>query len=135
MNKLYSFTHENLPQGKIPEFKAGDALRIHCKIVEGDKERIQIFEGVVIRLHRGGISSTFTVRKSSFGIGVERIFPLYSPMIDKIERVTSGRVRRAKLYYLRKLSGKKARITEVGKKVSGALGAQPPSEKAVAPSS
>lgn len=96
----------------IPAFRAGDAVRVHVKIKEGDKERIQAFEGTVIRIRRGGTNATFTVRKISFGQGVERIFPLNSPVIDKIDLVRSGRVRRAKLYYLRNLRGRAARIRE-----------------------
>lgn len=96
----------------LPAFRAGDAVRVHVKIKEGDKERIQAFEGTVIRIRRGGVHATFTVRKISFGQGVERIFPLHSPIIDKIDVVRSGRVRRAKLYYLRSLRGKAARIRE-----------------------
>lgn len=95
-----------------PSFKPGDTVRVHVKVREGDKERIQIFEGTVIALHRGGARSTFTVRKISFGHGVERIFPLHSPTIERIEVVRSARVRRAKLYYLRNLKGKAARIRE-----------------------
>jgi large subunit ribosomal protein L19 len=94
----------------LPNFNAGDTVRIHFKIVEGEKERIQVFEGVVIRKRKGGVGATFTVRKVSYGIGVERIFPLHSPRIEKIEIVNRGRVRRARLYYLRKLRGKAARI-------------------------
>ncbi len=94
----------------IPDFKVGDTVRVHAKIIEGDKERIQVFEGVVISRANGGNRATFTVRKISYGVGVERIFPLHSPRIDRIEVVTRGRVRRAKLYYLRELSGKAARI-------------------------
>jgi large subunit ribosomal protein L19 len=93
-----------------PDFKVGDTVRVHVKIIEGDKERIQVFEGVVISRANGGNRATFTVRKISYGVGVERIFPLHSPRIDKIEVVSRGRVRRAKLYYLRALSGKAARI-------------------------
>lgn len=96
----------------IPEFKSGDTVRVHIKIREGDKERVQVFEGVVIRKRKGKLGATFTVRKVSYGIGVERIFPLHSPVIEKIEVVKRGRVRRAKLYYLRKLGGKAARIKE-----------------------
>jgi large subunit ribosomal protein L19 len=84
---------------ELPAFRAGDTVRVHVKIKEGDKERVQAFEGTVIRIRRGGINSTFTVRKISFGQGVERIFPLHSPVIDKIEVTREGRVRRAKLYY------------------------------------
>ena len=94
-----------------PHFKAGDSVRVHVKIKEGEKERVQVYEGVVIALHNNGSGSTFTVRKVSYGVGVERIFPYSSPNIAKIEVVTVGKVRRAKLYYLRNLSGKKARIT------------------------
>jgi large subunit ribosomal protein L19 len=96
----------------LPEFRPGDTVRVHVKIKEGDKERVQAFEGAVIRRRQAGSHSTFTVRKVSFGQGVERIFPLHSPMIDKIELVRSARVRRAKLYYLRKLKGKAARLRE-----------------------
>ena len=97
----------------LPAFRAGDTLRVHVKIKEGDKERIQVFEGTCIGLRRAANHSTFTVRKMSFGHGVERIFPMHSPVLDKIEVVRSGRVRRAKLYYLRKLRGKAARLKEV----------------------
>ena len=97
----------------LPPFRPGDTLRVHVKIKEGDKERIQVFEGTVIRQRRGGSHSTFTVRKVSFGQGVERIFPLHSPMIDKIDVVRHAKVRRAKLYYLRKLKGKAARMREI----------------------
>lgn len=96
----------------LPDFKSGDSLRVHVKIKEGDKERIQVFVGTVISRRGGGTGATFTVRKTSQGIGVERIFPLHSPNIDKIELIRSGRVRRAKLYYLRNLTGKSARIKE-----------------------
>ena len=96
----------------IPDFKAGDTIKVHGRIKEGDKERIQVFQGVVISKRKGNINATFTVRKVSYGVGVERIFPLHSPALDKIEVVTRGRVRRAKIYYLRKLRGKAARIKE-----------------------
>jgi len=96
----------------LPEFKAGDTLRVHTRVIEGEKERIQIFEGVCIRRKGGGIHETFTVHKVSNGVGVERIFPLHSPRIAKIENKKIGRVRRAKLYYLRRLRGKAARIVE-----------------------
>jgi len=98
---------------EIPAFRAGDTVKVNVKIQEGDKFRIQAFEGVVITNRRRGLSSTFTVRKVSFGYGVERIFPLYSPMIDSIEVLKRGRVRRAKLYYLRELKGKAARIRDI----------------------
>ena len=96
----------------LPDFAAGDTVKVHVKIKEGEKERIQVFEGVVISKRKGMSHATFTVRKVSYGIGVERIFPLHSPGIDKIELVSKGRVRRAKIYYLRKLRGKAARIKE-----------------------
>jgi|MGYP001196153487 large subunit ribosomal protein L19 len=95
-----------------PAIKSGDTVRVHVKVREGEKERIQIFEGIVIGMHRGGAGATFTVRKISFGQGVERIFPLHSPVIDRIDIVRSARVRRAKLYFLRALRGKAARIRE-----------------------
>jgi large subunit ribosomal protein L19 len=96
----------------IPEFRAGDNVRVHVRVSEAQKERIQVFEGIVIGRSGGGATETFTVRKVSFGVGVERIFPLHSPVIDKIEVVRHGRVRRAKLYYLRGRKGKSARIRE-----------------------
>lgn len=98
----------------LPDFRAGDTVRVHYKIVEGDKERVQVFQGVVIKQHRAGARSTFTVRKISFSVGVERVFPLYSPRIDKIEVVTRGVVRRSRLFYLRGLQGKAARLKEQG---------------------
>ena len=98
-----------------PEMRSGDTVRVHVKVREGDKERIQVFEGMVIGMHRGGARASFTVRKVSFGQGVERIFPLHSPVIQKIEVVRSAKVRRAKLYYLRDLKGKAARMKEVRK--------------------
>jgi large subunit ribosomal protein L19 len=95
---------------EFPSFRPGDTIRVHAKIVEGDKERIQVFEGVCIRRSKGGNRGTFTVRKTSYGVGVERTFPLHSPRIDKIEIKSSGLVRRSRLYYLRDLTGKAARI-------------------------
>jgi len=96
----------------LPKFRPGDTLRVHVKVREGTRERIQMFEGVVIKRRGTGISSTFTVRKVSYGVGVERAFPLHSPKLEKIELLRRGKVRRAKLYYLRELRGKKARIKE-----------------------
>jgi large subunit ribosomal protein L19 len=96
----------------VPAFRAGDNLKVHVKVVEGTRSRVQIFQGVVIRRSGGGVRETFTVRKVSFGVGVERTFPVHSPIIDKIEVVTRGDVRRAKLYYLRSLRGKAAKIKE-----------------------
>lgn len=96
----------------LPDFIPGDTVKVHVKIREGEKQRIQIFQGVVISKRKGLTNATFTVRKVSYGVGVERIFPMHSPIIDKVEVVTRGRVRRAKIYYLRKLRGKAARIRE-----------------------
>ena len=96
----------------VPAFRAGDTLKVHVKVVEGNRSRIQVFQGICIRLQGSGIGRTFTVRKVSFGVGVERTFPLHTPIIDKIEVVTRGDVRRAKLYYLRNLRGKAAKIKE-----------------------
>ncbi|MGD8251575.1 MAG: 50S ribosomal protein L19 [Desulfobacterales bacterium] len=96
----------------LPEFTPGDTVKVHVKIKEGEKERIQVFQGVVIGRKKGTTNATFTVRKVSYGVGVERVFPTHSPVIEKIEVVTRGRVRRAKIYYLRKLRGKAARIRE-----------------------
>ncbi|HPA14081.1 MAG TPA: 50S ribosomal protein L19 [Desulfobacterales bacterium] len=96
----------------LPDFSPGDTVKVHVKIKEGEKERIQVFQGVVISKRRGTTNATFTVRKVSYGVGVERIFPLHSPVIDKIEVISRGRVRRAKIYYLRKLRGKASRIKE-----------------------
>lgn len=109
MNLLQKIQREGLRKD-LPDFKAGDTVRVHTKIKEGDKERIQVFEGTVLRSKGQGREATFTVRKVSYGVGVERIFPLYSPTIDRIEIVVRGQVRRARLYYLRQLSGKKARV-------------------------
>ena len=100
---------------KRPAIKPGDTVKVHVKVREGDKERIQIFEGMVIGMHRGGARATFTVRKVSFGQGVERIFPLHSPTISKVEITRSAKVRRAKLYYLRELKGKAARMKDTAK--------------------
>ena len=96
----------------VPDFRPGDTLRVHVRVKEGNRSRIQVFQGVVIRRQGGGVRETFTVRKISYGVGVERTFPVHSPSIDKIETLTRGMVRRAKLYYLRELRGKAARIRE-----------------------
>lgn len=101
-----------------PAVKPGDTVKVHVKVREGDKERIQVFEGLIIGMHRGGARASITVRKVSFGQGVERIFPLHSPVIDKIEVVRTARVRRAKLYFLRELRGKAARLKEVRRPVA-----------------
>jgi large subunit ribosomal protein L19 len=96
----------------VPAFRPGDTLKVHVKVIEGTRSRVQVFQGVVIRRSGGGLQETFTVRKVSFGVGVERTFPVHTPVIEKIEVVTRGDVRRAKLYYLRELRGKKAKIKE-----------------------
>jgi large subunit ribosomal protein L19 len=111
MNVIDTIEREQL-KSDIPRFKPGDTVRVHVKVIEGEKERIQVFEGLVLRRSNGANRETFTVRKTSYGVGVERTFPVHSPRIDKIDVVTRGQVRRAKLYYLRKLSGKAARIEE-----------------------
>ena len=111
MNTLDSVDAASL-RSDIPAFRPGDTVKVHVKVVEGTRSRIQIFQGVVIRRHGGGLGETFTVRKVSFGTGVERTFPVHTPIIEKIEVVTRGDVRRAKLYYLRELRGKKAKIRE-----------------------
>ena len=96
----------------VPAFRPGDTVKVHVRVVEGNRERIQVFQGVVIKRQGGGVRETFTVRKVSFGVGVERTFPVHSPIVDHLEVVTRGDVRRAKLYYLRELRGKKAKIKE-----------------------
>ncbi|MBP2659389.1 MAG: ribosomal protein [Firmicutes bacterium] len=111
MNMIQALEQEQLRQD-IPAFKPGDTVRVHVKVVEGTRERVQLFEGVVIARNNGGIRETFTVRRVSYNIGVERTFPVHSPRLEKIEVVRKGIVRRAKLYYLRKLKGKAARIKE-----------------------
>ncbi|MDQ6876049.1 MAG: 50S ribosomal protein L19 [Actinomycetota bacterium] len=111
MNTLDALDAASL-RSDIPAFRPGDTLKVHVRVVEGNRSRIQIFQGVAIRRQGGGVRETFTVRKMSFGVGVERTFPLHTPVIDRIEVVTRGDVRRAKLYYLRNLRGKKAKIKE-----------------------
>lgn len=112
MSILLDITKEQL-RADIPSFRPGDTLKVFVKVIEGSRERIQLFEGVVIKRRGGGISETFTVRKISYGVGVERTFPINSPKIDRIEVARRGKVRRAKLYYLRELRGKAARIKEI----------------------
>ncbi|MFD0711248.1 50S ribosomal protein L19 [Paenibacillus sp. GCM10027626] len=112
MNIVQAITQEQLRTDR-PNFRPGDTLKVHVKVIEGSRERIQLFEGVVIKRRGGGISETFTVRKISYGVGVERTFPLHSPKLEKIEVARRGKVRRAKLYYLRSLRGKAARIKEI----------------------
>jgi large subunit ribosomal protein L19 len=111
MNTLDTLDAESL-RSDVPDFRPGDTLKVHVRVVEGNRSRIQVFQGAVIRRQGGGIRETFTVRKVSFGVGVERTFPVHTPVIDRIEVVTRGDVRRAKLYYLRDLRGKKAKIKE-----------------------
>jgi large subunit ribosomal protein L19 len=111
-NNLIAQLESAVKRDDLPEFRAGDTVKVHVKVVEGNRSRIQVFQGVVIRLQGAGVSRTFTVRKVSFGVGVERTFPLHSPIFEKIEIVTRGDVRRAKLYYLRNLRGKAAKIKE-----------------------
>jgi large subunit ribosomal protein L19 len=121
MHKLDALDSASL-RSDIPTFRAGDTVKVHVKVVEGTRSRIQVFQGVVIRRHGGGVGETFTVRKVSFGVGVERTFPLHTPIIDRIEVVTRGDVRRAKLYYLRDLRGKAAKIKEKRESVPAGKG-------------
>ncbi len=114
MNVLEMLEKEQM-RGDIPDFKSGDTVKVYVRIVEGQKQRIQAFEGVVIRRRGGDVRASFTVRKVSYGIGVERTFPLHTPVIDRIEVVGRGKVRRSRLYYLRGLRGKRARIKEKGR--------------------
>ena len=111
MEKIQAFVSEQL-KTEVPQFNIGDGVKVYVKIVEGEKERIQMFEGTVIAKHGGGISETFTVRRVSYGVGVEKTFPLHSPNVDKIEIVRNAKVRRAKLYYLRDRVGKAAKVKE-----------------------
>jgi large subunit ribosomal protein L19 len=111
MNTLDALDAESL-RDDIPEFRPGDTVKVHVRVIEGNRSRIQVFQGVVIRRQGGGIRETFTARKVSFGVGVERTFPVHTPVVEKIEVVTRGDVRRAKLYYLRELRGKAAKIKE-----------------------
>ena len=110
MDVLKQFTASQLKE--MPELNIGDTVRVHVKIKEGDRERIQVFEGTIIARKHGGISETFTVRRLSYGVGVERVFPVHPPIVDKVEVVRSGRVRRGKLYYLRDRVGKAAKVKE-----------------------
>ncbi|MDR6124201.1 large subunit ribosomal protein L19 [Bacillus sp. SLBN-46] len=113
MHKLIEEITKEQLRSDLPAFRPGDTVRVHVKVIEGTRERIQLFEGVVIKRRGGGISETFTVRKVSYGVGVERTFPVHTPKIAKLEVIRRGKVRRAKLYYLRNLRGKKARIKEI----------------------
>ncbi|HEX6970331.1 MAG TPA: 50S ribosomal protein L19 [Micromonosporaceae bacterium] len=111
MNTLDALDAQSI-RADIPDFRAGDTVKVHARVVEGNRSRVQVFQGVVIRRQGSGLRETFTVRKVSFAVGVERTYPVHSPAIDRIEVVTRGDVRRAKLYYLRELRGKKAKIKE-----------------------
>jgi large subunit ribosomal protein L19 len=117
MNTLDALDAQSL-RTDLPDFRAGDTLKVHARVVEGNRSRVQVFQGVVIRRQNGGLRETFTIRKVSFGVGVERTYPLNSPQLDRIEIVSRGDVRRAKLYYLRDLRGKKAKIKELRDKVA-----------------
>ena len=112
MDMIKAFTNEQLKK-EVPQFNVGDTVRVHNKIVEGTRERIQLFEGTVIAKKNGGISETFTVRRISYGVGVEKTFPLHSPRVEKVEVVRTGKVRRAKMYYLRDRVGKAAKVKEL----------------------
>ena len=136
MNPVVQAVEDRQLRDSIPAFQPGDTIRVHVKIKEGDKERIQAFEGIVIARKHSGVRETITVRKTSFGVGVERIFPLHATVIDHIDLVRRGRVRRAKLYYLRKLRGKAARIRERDTRgeraAAAAASAQSPNRRAPA---
>ncbi|WP_151525207.1 50S ribosomal protein L19 [Serinicoccus kebangsaanensis] len=127
MHKLADLDAASL-RSDIPDFRAGDTVNVHVKVIEGNRSRVQVFKGVVIRRHGGGLGETYTVRKVSFGVGVERTFPLHSPNIEKIEVVSRGDVRRAKLYYLRDLRGKAAKIRERRDSVPSMKGGAPAAE-------
>lgn len=132
MNQVVQIVENRQLRNDIPDFQPGDTVRVHVRIKEGDKERLQAFEGVVIARKHSGVRETITVRKTSFGIGVERIFPLHASIVDHIDVVRRGRVRRAKLYYLRKLRGKAARIRERDTRAERAAAAAAAVTKAVA---
>ncbi len=114
MNSVIKKVEERGLRKDLPEFRVGDTVRVHVKVIEGEKERIQAFEGVVIKINRGGNRAAFTVRKVSYGVGVERIFPMHSPRIDRLQVLSRSKVRRARLYYLRERSGKAARLDITG---------------------
>ncbi|MCA0146552.1 50S ribosomal protein L19 [Blastococcus sp. LR1] len=117
MNTLDALDADSL-RDDIPSFRPGDTVKVHVRVIEGNRSRVQVFQGVVIRRQGGGVRETFTVRKVSFGVGVERTFPVHTPVVEKIEVVTRGDVRRAKLYYLRELRGKAAKIKEKREPIS-----------------
>ena len=112
MDLMQSFIEKNMPEKDAPSITVGDTVRVHLKVKEGNRERIQVFEGTVIAKKHGGINETFTVRRISYGVGVEKVFPLHSPVIEKVEAIRRGKVRRAKLYYLRDRVGKAAKVKE-----------------------
>ena len=112
MDLMQSFIEKNMPEQEAPSVTVGDTVRVHLKVKEGNRERIQVFEGTVIAKKHGGINETFTVRRISYGVGVEKVFPLHSPVIQKVETIRKGKVRRAKLYYLRDRVGKAAKVKE-----------------------
>ena len=112
MDLMQSFIEKNMPEKEAPSITVGDTVRVHLKVKEGNRERIQVFEGTVIAKKHGGINETFTVRRISYGVGVEKVFPLHSPIIQKVETIRKGKVRRAKLYYLRDRVGKAAKVKE-----------------------
>ena len=131
MSKVIEQLERAQVRGDLPQFKAGDTVRVHFKVIEGQRARIQVFEGIVIKRQGGGARETFTVRKQSFGVGVERTFPLHSPKIDRIEVAAVGDVNRAKLYYLRGKVGKKARVRELRQDGARAVkGVEPEAEPA-----
>jgi len=135
-HEAIEFVEKRQLKTDLPVFRAGDTVRVHTRIKEGDKERVQIFEGVVIRRKQGGNRSSFTVRKVSYGVGVERIFPTHSPRIDRVEVVSAGKVNRARLFYLRDLTGRAARIDRESASEEGELApvdAEPTPEPAVVP--
>ena len=137
MNQVVGAVEDRQLRSDIPDFQPGDTVRVHVRIKEGDKERLQAFEGIVIARKHSGVRETITVRKTSFGVGVERIFPLHATIVDHIDVVRRGRVRRAKLYYLRKLRGKAARIRERdvrGERAAAAAAASARSQGKTAPS-
>src|SRR5712691_4535017 len=131
MSKIIDQLEREQLRDGIPRFKAGDTVRVHFQVIEGERRRLQVFEGVVIKRQGAGVRETFTVRKQSFGVGVERTFPLHSPKVEKIDVVSIGDVNRAKLYYLRKKVGKKARVREFQQRdrVSSARAAEPAAEE------
>ena len=112
MDLMQSFIEKNMPEKEAPSVTVGDTVRVHLKVKEGNRERIQVFEGTVLAKKHGRINETFTVRRISYGVGVEKVFPLYSPVIEKVETIRRGKVRRAKLYYLRDRVGKAAKVKE-----------------------